>query len=1340
MLRKSKLKKFLVLILVFSMFMTDKISNNLLVVFSMNNQSGEKTIEEIEEVEYNETFENVEDKIIEEEDKYNHIEEEQKELKKETRKFDDTTEEIKEIFDDESLNYGEEKESKEEAIDFSEYKELSVLEQLLYNKKDSAEINEEVIDIKDDIVLYYPIYVKDDVSVSINIGDKKITSPAIESAFIVSGSVKLYGNEGIIEGQNFKYPTFDLLNGEMTIEGGNIKGAYIGGCAIRAKDSDITINGGSVIGGDGENFYDDVGGDGGCAITATFSSDNNKIVFNRGSVIGGKGGSGYNGVEKSYGGFAFFDGQILYEDEELYKRGSRNEIGGGNGGIGIYIVDSEGSSNVIINEEGVRGGDGGNANRKVKKEVRYGKILPSKYDLRKYVDNGVERSVVASLHDQFQTGLCNTFSTVASAESYLLRYHPEYVEELGYNPNLQYTKNFPQEQRKKQVVGTKNVTLGTAGKYEGEIDLSEAWLAYFLRYHPADPLGNAKESKAVPTKKGKRYFNLGSSAIEMINFLSPFRGIPTEKVLSDDVMFDTVNNLVLNQADASDDDGIEEGDGITEQTDKVYEEDDSIERYAKYKPAVILKSAKCVEYADCDSKEEFLNGIKEAIYNNCAVVIGGHFVYGGGCSVYRRKEGEEHNVYMYMDSENGGGHAVSVVGWDDNFPASKFVEEKSRYIYDSDEEQNKGPTNDGALIVKQSTYGPMWTYIYYDSIFGSSWQYQVFEWELPDTYYDNMYYYDGGTAATLAQPLKYSLTNGNEYSSSPCVVFNLNKDQEVIKAVSFVSNDDVNIEDDSQKPRLQIFKSGNTRVEKVGDYLVDMPITLHKGLNFIELPNPIIGEANTRYVCFINYLNCPGNSYSAYIDPIYTTKNGERVNYIISSNVKYVTGAGESYLYRTHNNQFTKYEQGNFRIKMITSNNIDVTFDANGGTFGDNESLKLKRLYGNKILNEEVINPTYGKREFLGFSTDKDATEPNINSDTIFKSKTAVTYYAIYGKEEETTPEETTPEETTPEETKPEETTPEETTPEETTPEETTPEETKPEETKPEETTPEETKPEETTPEETTPEETTPEETKPEETTPEETTPEETKPEETTPEETKPEETTPEETKPEETKPEETTPEETKPEETTPEETTPDKVTPNETTKKATNTYYRGSSGGSITGGGGREGTNIIAPVSIDNLYRTKKQDIVKVEKKLDVRSSLANDIMVWNYDVVKNNWSLQVVGKNGKVLDIKNTLYIDTSSALRNKDKIPDVYLFDENGQLAKGFVDYADGNRYYFEQNDLVNIGKMVRNQWKEIGSGKWYYFDANGVMKRNTTTPDGYYVNEEGMYVSNIIVNTK
>ena len=78
-----------------------------------------------------------------------------------------------------------------------------------------------------------------------------------------------------------------------------------------------------------------------------------------------------------------------------------------------------------------------------------------------------------------------------------------------------------------------------------------------------------------------------------------------------------------------------------------------------------------------------------------------------------------------------GGHAVTLAGWDDNYPASKFL---------------KPPPGDGAFLAKNS-FGPSWGdggyfwISYYDTMLGkaASW---VFETAQPVTNYSRQYQYD----------------------------------------------------------------------------------------------------------------------------------------------------------------------------------------------------------------------------------------------------------------------------------------------------------------------------------------------------------------------------------------------------------------------------------------------------------------------------------------------------------------------------------------------------------------------------------------------------------------------
>lgn len=75
--------------------------------------------------------------------------------------------------------------------------------------------------------------------------------------------------------------------------------------------------------------------------------------------------------------------------------------------------------------------------------------------------------------------------------------------------------------------------------------------------------------------------------------------------------------------------------------------------------------------------------------------------------------------------------------------------------------------------------------------------------------------------------------------------------------------------------------------------------------------------------------------------------------------------------------------------------------------------------------------------------------------------------------------------------------------------------------------------------------------------------------------------------------------------------------------------------------------------------------------------------------------------------------------------------FAFDELGYLVEGFIyDANDGCIYYVEEKNGVASG------WKLIGDN-WYYFNEKhdgtyGKLLLNTVTPDGYYVDGNGIWV--------
>ena len=64
----------------------------------------------------------------------------------------------------------------------------------------------------------------------------------------------------------------------------------------------------------------------------------------------------------------------------------------------------------------------------------------------------------------------------------------------------------------------------------------------------------------------------------------------------------------------------------------------------------------------------------------------------------------------------------------------------------------------------------------------------------------------------------------------------------------------------------------------------------------------------------------------------------------------------------------------------------------------------------------------------------------------------------------------------------------------------------------------------------------------------------------------------------------------------------------------------------------------------------------------------------------------------------------------------------------FASEWKQEVDG-RWWYQHDD----GNYTTNNW-ELIDGKYYYFDAQGWMLANTTTPDGKYVGADGAWVMN------
>ena len=87
---------------------------------------------------------------------------------------------------------------------------------------------------------------------------------------------------------------------------------------------------------------------------------------------------------------------------------------------------------------------------------------------------------------------------------------------------------------------------------------------------------------------------------------------------------------------------------------------------------------------------------------------------------------------------------------------------------------------------------------------------------------------------------------------------------------------------------------------------------------------------------------------------------------------------------------------------------------------------------------------------------------------------------------------------------------------------------------------------------------------------------------------------------------------------------------------------------------------------------------------------------------------------------------YFESNGAMKTgwiKDKGIWYYLNPEDGIMLVG-LHKVNGEHYYFDESGAMQTG------WKQL-DGNWYYFQADGSLLKNATTPDGYKVNEEGIW---------
>ena len=491
------------------------------------------------------------------------------------------------------------------------------------------------------------------------------------------------------------------------------------------------------------------------------------------------------------------------------------------------------------------------------------------------------------------------------------------------------------------TMGLAEFDLINDGTFDKDIDLSELQLAYFTNNSVVDPLGGTQGdyTRYYDNIASENFLNRGGNYEFAMRRLSQWSGAASES----DVPYTDADAVLKNGLDAS---------------------------YAYNSDVAHLEN---VYRINIKSQPD---DVKQQIMEHGAVgVLYTHYY-----------SGENHINNSYFDSAStvgaGGGHAVMIVGWDDNYSKDNFS-------------GSTKPQNNGAWLVRNSWgsdyLGYFWMSYETNSLTDTAWAFDF----APADDYDNNYQYDG--ALQTATDVYY-----NQVANVYTVAEKQGVASETLKAVSlsFMKTANVNytIEVYTNLTDTSNPESGIKSAVVEGQ-------TAYAGYYTIPLENEVILQPGSSYAIVLKtdqkVIECE-YSYSEAINPSDTSTT--TFESIASDNfnkdkVSFYYGYGR---YSPSSN--------NYRIKAFTTNNKEippveqtytVTFDANGGSVDtNNKEVKPGETYG------ELPQPVRDGYTFSGWFTEAENGE-QVEETTLVELTANQTLYAHWTKKPETQPEKT---------------------------------------------------------------------------------------------------------------------------------------------------------------------------------------------------------------------------------------------------------------------------------------------------------------------------------------------
>lgn len=192
-------------------------------------------------------------------------------------------------------------------------------------------------------------------------------------------------------------------------------------------------------------------------------------------------------------------------------------------------------------------------------------------------------------------------------------------------------------------------------------------------------------------------------------------------------------------------------------------------------------------------------------------------------------------------------------------------------------------------------------------------------------------------------------------------------------------------------------------------------------------------------------------------------------------------------------------------------------------------------------------------------------------------------------------------------------------------------------------------------------------------------------------------------------------------------------VAPQETTAQTVKASTPQRTGGD----GGGDGTRLAISTLQNTNQNTKslQQSISQgsfLKAQVNTRSlnikSVNQATSRWEKDTQTGKWKLSGTNELGQQVTPTNT-FCQVRHNITNNEQVVDTYYFDQQGNMVTGWMQTQDNKWYYFNDQQNANEGKMAIG-WNKVAND-WYYFTANGSMLTNGTTPDGYKIDQSGVW---------